>query len=68
MEAVRADGHLTKVWTGHALTGMTEMYAESLKKNITLLLAESEKVGTGLAPPAPSCSKKFASEAVAVAA
>ena len=57
LEAVRAHGHLTKVWTGHALSGVTEQYGESLKRNTTLRLAESEKCGTGLALPAPTCSK-----------
>jgi hypothetical protein len=68
LEAVRAHGHLTKVWTGHALSGVTEQYAESLKKNATLRLSEAERVGTGFALPAPSCSKISFSEAVAVAA
>jgi integrase len=68
LEAVRAHGHLTKVWTGHALSGVTEQYAESLKKNATLRLAETEKVGTGFAIPAPSCSKISAQVEVAQAA
>ena len=68
LEAVRAHGHLTKVWTGHALSGATEQYAESLKRNLTLRLTEVEKVGTGLALPAPSAPRTSVSEVVQVAA
>jgi integrase len=68
LEAVRAHGHLTKVWTGHALSGVTEQYAESLKRNLTLRLAEVEKVGTGLALPAPSAPRISVSDVVQVAA
>jgi hypothetical protein len=68
LEAVRAHGHLTKVWTGHALSGVTEQYAESLKKNLVLRQAESEKCGTGLALPAPSCPKNSVQAEVAIAA
>jgi hypothetical protein len=46
LDAVRAHGHLTKVWTGHALSGVTEQYAESLKRNTVLRLEEAERVGT----------------------
>ena len=68
LEAVRAHGHLTKLWTGHALAGVTEMYAESIKRNTALRLEESERVGTGLALPAPKCSKISLTERVAQAA
>src|SRR5258707_2444285 len=68
LEAVRAHGHLTKVWTGHALSGATEQYAESLKRNLTLRLTEVEKVGTGLALPSPIAPRTSVSEVVQVAA
>lgn len=48
LDAVRAHGHLMKLRTGHALSGVTEQYAESLKRNIALRLDEAERVGTGL--------------------
>ena len=68
LEAVRAHGHLTKVWTGHALSGVTERYAESLKRNTALRLAEVEKCGTGFVLSAPNAPRISVSEAVAVAA
>ncbi len=68
LEAVRAHGHLTKVWTGHALSGVTEQYAESLKRNTALRLAEVEKCGTGFVLSAPNAPRISVSEVVAVAA
>ncbi|MGB6076367.1 MAG: tyrosine-type recombinase/integrase [Candidatus Acidiferrales bacterium] len=69
LEAVRAHGHLTKIWAGHSLgNDITSEYAKSLKENLSLRLAEAEKVGTGFALPAPSCSKISGAQAVAVAA
>jgi len=68
LEAVRAHGHLTKVWTGHALSGVTEQYAESLKRNTALRLAEVEKCGTEFVLLAPNAPRISVSEAVAVAA
>jgi integrase len=69
LEAVRAHGHLTKVWAGHSLgNDITTEYAKSLKENLTLRLEEAEKVGSGFAVPAPSCSKISGAEAVAAAA
>src|SRR5258707_15636085 len=68
LEAVRAHGHLTKVWTGHALSGATEQYAESLKRNTALRLAEVEKCGTGFVLSALNAPRISVSEAVAVAA
>jgi integrase len=69
LEAVRAHGHLTKVWAGHSLgNDITSEYAKSLKENLSLRLDESERVGTGFAVPAPKCSKISGAQAVAVAA
>ena len=69
LEAVRAHGHLTKIWAGHSLgNDITSEYAKSLKENLSLRLAEAEKVGTGFAVPAPSCSKISGAQAVADAA
>lgn len=49
LEAVRAHGHLTKVWAGHSLgNDITSEYAKSLKENLSLRLEEAERVGTGL--------------------
>jgi hypothetical protein len=69
LEAVRAHGHLTKIWAGHSLgNDITSEYAKSLKENLSLRLEEAERVGTGFAIPAPSCSKISGAQAVAVAA
>ena len=69
LEAVRAHGHLTKIWAGHSLgNDITSEYAKSLKENLSLRLEEAEKVGIGFALPAPSCSKISGAQAVAVAA
>ena len=69
LEAVRAHGHLTKIWAGHSLgNDITSEYAKSLKENLSLRLEEAEKVGTGFAVPAPSCSKISGAQAVADAA
>ena len=68
LDAVRAHGHLTKVWTGHALSNVTEQYAESLKRNIKLRMEESQRCGTGFAVPAPKCSKTSIAVQVEVAA
>ena len=71
LEAVRAHGHLLKMWTGHALSGVTEQYAESLKRNTALRLEETERVGTGFAlsaPNVPNVPRISSIEAVAVAA
>ncbi|MFY9733003.1 MAG: tyrosine-type recombinase/integrase [Candidatus Acidiferrales bacterium] len=69
LEAVRAHGHLTKVWAGHSLgNDITAEYARSLKENLSLRLEEAEKTGTGFAVPAPTCSKISGAQAVAEAA
>ena len=68
LDACRAHGHLTKIWTGHALSNVTEQYAKSLKRNLKLRLEESERVGTGFATPAPKCSKISSDKTVAAAA
>jgi integrase len=69
LEAMRAHGHLTKVWAGHSLgNDITSEYAKSLKENLPLRLEEAERVGTGFAVPAPKCSKISGAQAVAVAA
>ena len=69
LEAVRAHGHLTKVWAGHSLgNDITSEYAKSLRENLSLRLEEAEKVGTGFAVPAPKCSKISGAQAVAEAA
>jgi len=69
LEAVRAHGHLTKVWAGHSLgNDITSEYAKSIKENLPLRLEEAERVGTGFAVPAPKCSKISGAQAVAVAA
>jgi integrase len=69
LEAVLAHGHLTKVWSGHCLgSDITSEYAKLLKENLPLRLEEAEKVGTGFAVPALSCSKISGPKAVAVAA
>jgi integrase len=69
LEAVRAHGHLTKVWAGHSLgSDITSEYAKSLKENLSLRLEEAEKAGTGFALPAPKCSKISGAQAVATAA
>jgi hypothetical protein len=69
LEAVRAHGHLTKIWAGHSLgNDITSEYAKSLRENLPLRLEEAEKVGTGFAVPAPACSKISGAQAVAVAA
>jgi integrase len=69
LEAVRAHGHLTKIWAGHSLgNDITSEYAKSLKENLSLRLEEAEKVGIGFALPAPSCSKISGAQAIAVAA
>lgn len=69
LEAVRAHGHLTKVWAGHSFgNDITSEYAKSLKENLPLRLEEAEKVGIGFVLPAPSCSKISGAQAVAVAA
>jgi len=69
LEAMRAHGHLTKVWAGHSLgNDITSEYAKSLKENLPLRLEEAERVGTGFAVPAPKCSKISGAPAVAVAA
>jgi hypothetical protein len=49
-------------------TTSTSEYAKSLKENLSLRLEEAEKVGSGFAVPAPSCSKISGAQAVAVAA
>jgi len=68
LEAVRAHGHLTKVWAGHSLGNhITTEYAKSLKENLPLRLEEAERIGTGFALPAPKCSKISGAQAVAVA-
>ncbi|MGD0966264.1 MAG: site-specific integrase [Candidatus Acidiferrales bacterium] len=67
LEAMRAHGHLTKVWAGHSLgNDITSEYAKSLKENLPLRLEEAERVGTGFAVPAPKCSKISGAQAVAV--
>ena len=69
LEAMRAHGHLTKVWAGHSLgNDITSEYAKSLKENLPLRLEEAERVGTGFAVPAPKCSKISGAQAVAVGA
>jgi len=69
LEAVRAHGHLTKVWAGHSLgSDITSEYAKSLRENLSLRLEEAERVGTGFAVPAPKCSKILGTQAVADAA
>lgn len=69
LEAVRAHGHLTKVWSGHSLgSDITSEYAKSLKENLSLRLEEAERVGTGFAMPAPKCSKISRAHAVAAVA
>jgi hypothetical protein len=69
LEAVRAHGHLIKVWAGHSLgIDITSEYAKSLKENLSLRLDESDRAGTGFAVPAPKCSKISEAQAVAVAA
>lgn len=69
LEAVRAHGHLTKVWAGHSLgNDVTAEYAKSLKQNLPLQVEEAERVGTGFAVPAPKCSEISRAEAVAAAA
>jgi hypothetical protein len=44
------------------------MYAESLSKNVALRLAETEKIGTGLALPAPNAPKISVSNQSAITA
>jgi integrase len=69
LEAVRAHGHLTKVWAGHSLgTDITAEYAKSLKENLPLRLEEADRVGTGFAIPAAKCSETSRVEAVAAVA
>jgi len=69
LEAMRAHGHLTKVWAGHSLgNDITSEYAKSLEENLPLRLEEAERVGTGFAVPAPKCSKISGAQAVAVGA
>jgi integrase len=69
LEAVRAHGHLTKIWAGHSLgSDITSEYAKSLKENLPLRLEEAERVGIGFAVPAPMCSKIRGAQSVAVAA
>jgi hypothetical protein len=57
------------LWAGHSLgSDITSEYAESLKENLPLRLEEAERVGTGFALPAPSCSEISGAHAVAEAA
>jgi hypothetical protein len=48
LEAVRAHGHLTKIWAGHSLgNDITSEYAKSLKENLSAIIPPS----TGIEAP-----------------
>jgi hypothetical protein len=68
-EKRKEHGCLAILGAGHSLGNCIKSeFVKSVKENLSWRLKEAEKVGTGSAVPAPTCSKRFGAQAVAVAA
>ena len=62
-------GCLNKIGVRHSIRNcITSEFVKSLKEKLSWRLEEAGRVGTGFAVPAPTCSKRFGAQAVAVAA